>query len=294
MKTYVLYHANCPDGFGAALAAWIKLGDNNTEYIPVSYGAPMPEMENRSAVFILDFSYPRQALLELSMRMHQVVVLDHHATAQRDLENLELPGNGSKIIFEMEKSGAVLAWEYFHGTSEEAPGLMRYLQDRDLWKFELPFSREVSAAIASYPMDFGKWADWIISPSYLGRLRISGEHCLRLKEQQVEVMARHHRWALFGKTAYVDFLADTVDVKRALEIVDDAWLAPVANATVFFSEVGERLLQMHPQAKFAAYYSDRSDGKRQWGLRSRPEFDCSEIAKVFGGGGHKQASGFVL
>lgn len=71
------------------------------------------------------------------------------------------------------------------------------------------------------------------------------------------------------------------------------YCAPCANATVFFSEVGERLLEMHPQAPFSAYYMDRNDGKRQWGLRSRPDFDCSVIAKAMGGGGHKCAAGFV-
>lgn len=27
MKPLVIYHANCTDGFGAAFAAWLKLGD---------------------------------------------------------------------------------------------------------------------------------------------------------------------------------------------------------------------------------------------------------------------------
>jgi len=74
---------------------------------------------------------------------------------------------------------------------------------------------------------------------------------------------------------------------------EQMWTCPVANATVFFSEVGEALLDMNPTAPFSAYYSDRGDGKRQWGLRSRPEFDCSVVAKAFGGGGHKQAAGFI-
>ena len=28
MKSLVIYHASCADGFGAAFAAWLKLGDD--------------------------------------------------------------------------------------------------------------------------------------------------------------------------------------------------------------------------------------------------------------------------
>jgi hypothetical protein len=77
------------------------------------------------------------------------------------------------------------------------------------------------------------------------------------------------------------------------ECYEKQYFVPVANATVFYSEVGEELLKRHPASPFAGYYMDRGDGQRQWGLRSRPSFDCSVIAKALGGGGHKQASGFV-
>ena len=37
MKPLVIYHAHCTDGFGAAFAAWMKLGDD-AEYVPMQYG----------------------------------------------------------------------------------------------------------------------------------------------------------------------------------------------------------------------------------------------------------------
>ena len=30
MKPLVVYHANCADGFGAAFAAWLKLGESDS------------------------------------------------------------------------------------------------------------------------------------------------------------------------------------------------------------------------------------------------------------------------
>jgi oligoribonuclease NrnB/cAMP/cGMP phosphodiesterase (DHH superfamily) len=295
VKTYILYHGNCPDGCGAATAAWIKLGDD-AEYVPVSYGKPLPEMDAGSKVFIVDFSYPRQQLLSLAKRMNRVVVLDHHATAQQDLAGLELPGEDSEIQFDMSKSGAVLAWEFFQG--EDVPDFILYLQDRDLWQFKLPKSREVSAAIGSYPMDFRTWANWLDVETIIDDLAGEGETCLRLKNQQVQNMVKHHRRAILdGKHKGIQFVpkAGENEVNGfGVTVEPDQWACPVSNASVFFSEVGEALLELYPDAPFSAYYADRADGKQQWGLRSRPEFDCSVIAKAFGGGGHKQASGFVV
>lgn len=292
MKAYVLYHGNCPDGFGAATAAWMKLGPE-AEYIPVSYGKPLPEMEPGSKVFIVDFSYPREDLIALAHRMDRVVVLDHHHTAQQALDGLELEGSESEIVFDMAKSGAVLAWEYFHG--EDVPEFVLYLQDRDLWQFKLPASREVSCALRSHPMEFSLWAFFLCNVDAFEGLKTEGAACLRLTNQQVEAMAKHHRWAyLDPESRRIWFSAELEPGGNGEPILPaHVLILPVANATVFFSEVGERLLQMYPSCDCAAYYTDRKDGKRQWGLRSRENFDCSQIAKAFGGGGHKQAAGFV-
>lgn len=289
MKTYVLFHGSCPDGTGAALAAWLRLGDKTeagpVEYIPVNYGQPVPDIEPHSAVYIVDFSYPRKELESLKAFCPALIVLDHHATAQKDLEGLPY------CTFDMNKSGAVLAWEHFH-PKMPVPTFIYYLQDRDLWKFELPQSREVSAAIGSYPFDFRLWSKWIGQPNLIERLVTEGTACLRLKNQQVDNMCRHHRWVQFDTSS----VSDGINFKdrRGLDRPNEGlYYAPCANATVFFSEVGERLLELYPEAQFAAYYLDRNDGKRQWGMRSRKTFDASVIAKAFGGGGHAQACGFV-
>ncbi len=291
MKTFVIYHGNCPDGCGAALAAWLALGDENVTYVPGYYGQPRIEVPDGSRVYMLDFSYPRTWLEDWVQNYRiEVTVLDHHATAQAELEGL------SYAKFDMAKSGAVLAWEHFHPI-EDVPEFILYLQDRDLWRFHLPYSREVSAALGSYPLDFRLWAEkgWHFDPfdNKMGALKWEGAACLRLKTQQVDNMARHVRWVRF------DCNAPTIERIRFVPgpaSGDEAaclFYLPCANATCFFSEVGERLLELHPKHPVAAYYLDRGDGKRQWGLRSRKEFDCSRIAKALGGGGHPQAAGFT-
>ncbi len=48
------------------------------------------------------------------------------------------------------------------------------------------------------------------------------------------------------------------------------------------------------QAKIAAMFVEKEDGKIDVGLRSRPGYDVSAIAAKLGGGGHKQASGALI
>lgn len=259
----ILYHGNCWDGFGAAWAAWKALGDS-AQYVPVLYGQPPPELPPGAIVAIVDFSYPRETLLALRERCAALDVLDHHKTAQAELEGLDF------AVFDKEKSGAVLAWEWWH-PHEKVPTLLRYVQDRDLWRFELAESRAVAAWIRSYPEHFETWnmmAGQIADTPE--RVMREGLALLRFQTQQVDAMCRHARVGQIGGHE-----------------------VPIANATVFFSDVGERLCELYPNAPFAAYYLDRSDGFRQWGLRSRGDFDVSEVAKALGGGGHPAAAGFT-
>ncbi|MGH9333969.1 MAG: phosphohydrolase, partial [Vicinamibacteria bacterium] len=126
MGTVVLYHAFCADGFGAAWAAWKRLGER-AEYLPVQHGAPPPSIPKESDVYILDFSYPRAEIEEMKARVASLQVIDHHRTAEEELRGLEY------AVFDNRKSAAVLSWEYFH-PGEPVPELLRYVMDRDLWQ----------------------------------------------------------------------------------------------------------------------------------------------------------------
>lgn len=261
--TTVLYHANCYDGFGSAWAAYQEFGEAAT-YQPVKYGEPIPEIPDSERVLIVDFSYPRDVLVPLAERC-DLTVLDHHKTAEAELAGLPF------CTFNMHKSGAMLTYEHMFPQHIIVPPLIEYIQDRDLWRFFRPGSREIHAWLTSWPMNFDTWDD--LDEKLLTDLDscvTEGTALLRLERQQTERIADAARW---------------------MEIV--GYKVPVTNASLLFSEVPELLCERHPEAPFAAYYVDRADGKRQWGLRSRGEFDVSEIAKKYGGGGHRNASGFV-
>lgn len=260
----VLYHGGCYDGHAAAWVARKAIAEAGAvaSFIPCFFGRSVPEIEHGDRVYVLDFSFPRAVLEQMHERAASMVVLDHHATAEADLDGLDY------CYFDMEKSGAVLAWETFYG-GLPVPEILRYVQDRDLLRNELPHSAEIVAAIRSWPMDFAAWDQLVADWSSDGMYR-DGRAIMRMMGQRVDETCAQARM-----------------------IVIDGHRVPIVNASAFFGEVQLRMLELHPDAPFVVYYFDRADGLRQHGLWSRGDFDVTSIAQARGGGGHKAASGFT-
>lgn len=286
MKTYVLYHANCWDGF---CAAWVarRCLRGDVAYIPVQYGQEPPAIEPQSRLYILDFSYSREQLFKWwtpgPHAVNSLVVLDHHKTAQEALNGFEAEcvANGMdapQIVFDMDHSGGRLAWEHFFGREHRTrfsnpddlrPWLVDYTEDRDLWRWKLPMSREVNAALRSHPLDFDLWDLFDAFEKEVGLPTFYSEGAAILRSEAV--MIDNH-------------------VRNAREIEMDGHKILAVNATVLFSDIAGKLAEGRP---FGAVYFDRGDGRRQWSLRSRDEgVDVSAIAKAHGGGGHRNAAGF--
>lgn len=259
-----IYHKACDDGFGAALAIWKRDGDC-VAYHPAAYGETPPDVAGLD-VAIVDFSYKRPVMIDLAAKAKSILVLDHHKTAQADLEGLSAECPNVEVIFDMERSGAMLAWDYFH-PDFVAPKFFEYLQDRDLWTKRLPGVDEFTAALRSYPQSFHVW-DGLCQD--VDSLIKDGGAIQRYYRTLVEQTKKH---------AFARNIA--------------GYIVPVVNASLFMaSEVAGELAESEA---FAAVYAETED-RVIWSLRSRPPhgLDVSEIAKKFGGGGHKHAAGFNI
>lgn len=262
MTEYILYHKGCDDGFGAAYAAWKALGDKAI-YIPCAYGEPPPDMEVGAKVTLVDFSYKRDVLFNLREYHPDLTVIDHHKTAQEDLAGLD----DIFTVFDMQHSGAWLAWQHFH--SLPIPELLLYVEDRDLWRKALPKSEEVTAALRSFEQDFEVWD--ILAAMKMETLAQDGTAILRYINQQVDYI--------------VNLKAHWGKVKE--------YTVPMVNSPVFQSEIAHKLCEIEQGVPFSVVYHDRKDGLREFSLRSLPGFDVSEVAKAMGGGGHENAAGFT-
>ena len=262
----VWYHANCSDGFAAAWAAWRALGDQGVRYVPVQYGEPVPHVDPCDEVYILDFSYSREVLCELA-ETAMVEVHDHHASAERALADLPF------ARCDREHSGAVLAWQRFHG-GEPVPQLLEYVEDRDLWRWALADSREVNAAVGSYQHSFQVWTELADRP--MASLAWEGTAILRARQRQIEALI-----GVGGKRLRVAELGEYMGV---------AVCAPLLQ-----SEVCEEILRQWPEMDFALAWFEDGAGQRIVSLRSRAGgMDVSVLAERFGGGGHPRSAGFAV
>ena len=251
--TLILYHAECADGFGAAWAIWRRYPE--AEYRPVKHGEAPPANLAGHHIVMVDFSYNRTTLEAMAKDAASLVVLDHHITAEQALADLPY------AYFDLNKSGAVLGWEWAH--DEPAPWLLRYIQDKDLWQWALPNSREISAALASYPFDFELWTRF-----EQRELEREGRAILRYENELVTKLASH--------ATLVEFEGATV---------------PSVQSSVLTSQIGERLSAEHP---FCVIWHDRNN-RRYFSMRSREDgTDVGAIAASFGGGGHTHAAGFSV
>ena len=256
----VIYHANCNDGFGAAYSAWKLLG-NRAEYFAASHGSPPPDVTGKKVV-VLDFSYNNATTKALIKQAEELWVIDHHKSNMVELHDI------SNTHFDMTKSGAMLAWEFFH-PGKEAPKFISYIQDRDLWQWELPYSKEFSAAFDMVPWNFDEYE--------------------KFEDDSVfdDAVKRGSYILAYSKTV-IKKVCDKANKRRYKD--HDVM---VVNSSHWMSEIGSTLAK---DCDFAMiWYYDHDACIYKCSLRAfHDTVDVSEIAKSFGGGGHRKAGGFVL
>ncbi|MBT8118854.1 MAG: phosphohydrolase [Gammaproteobacteria bacterium] len=270
MKKLCIYHGNCIDGFAAAWVVRHSLGEE-VEFYEGIHQNPPPDVDNRD-VILVDFSYKRTVLEKMARAASSITILDHHISAAEDLAELMAQG-AIDGVFDMYRSGAMITWQWFN-PGQPAPGLIEHIQDRDLWTFKLDGSREITSAISSYALDFEVWDKLMTASSEeLAKLKIEGEAIERKLQKDIKQL-----------------IASGV---RRMTIA--GYDVPVLNvSSAYVSDAGHLMSVGEP---FAACYWDHSDG-RSFSLRSNgldnSSINVAEVAKLYGGGGHKNAAGFTV
>lgn len=267
-----IYHHPCPDGM---TAAWVVneaiLG--GVDLHPANYGDEPPDVTGRE-VYVVDFSYSREQLLEMHEKAEKLVVLDHHKSAQEDLKGLDF------AIFDMNESGASLAWRYFNGDDQVIPRLVDYVRDRDLWLKKLAFTEEIHKVIQLTDMDLESWRGLKrdLEVRFIGCIE-RGRAILDYAEMLTRNAVGRAEWAvLHGEDSMVPLTDCAAELR---------------------SEVGHALLEAYPEAPYSATVRDTPDGI-VYSLRSEDDReDVSQVARLMRergaltGGGHRNASGFM-
>ncbi len=268
MKTVILYHGNgCPDGFGAAYAAWKKFGDS-AEYVELGRGdIPNPELVRDATVYFLDFCYTKEVMDQFVAVAKRLVVLDHHIGVKDVVESMP------EYVFDNDRSGSGIAWDYFHPDAPR-PKLLNHIEDGDLFRFKLEDTRAIGTFIEVQPYDFAVWDQIVQSfdnPASYEAMLIKARAYAEYFELLAQLAADHAKLVSFE--GYEVYYATAHPLKSMKSLVGNILCRKKGPFAI--------VVAAHPNGYGV---SIRGDGS----------VDLTKIAQKFGGNGHHDASGFLI
>jgi hypothetical protein len=307
-RSLIIYHqikegVDCPDGIGAAWCAqrYLKNIIGGVDVLGCSYQQEPPDVSNYLVLYVVDFSFPRQTIESWLEAGKQITVLDHHKTAQEMIGDVSTFSRHFEFNFDLEESGATIAWTYFNH-DREPPAFLQYVRDRDLWNHALPMTAEIHEASANMRFEIRKTAELTGIPAR-DLIFAAFDHLATLsKEQLIGLMGNRGFELLKPKREAIDracermeygFLPHTDRGQMSSTPIPMVVLAEDGSENRLISDICAKLYKAIPEAPFVACLSRSGD----WSLRSDKDggnFDVSAIAKVFGGGGHHNAAGFKV
>lgn len=285
-KVFIIYDGDM-DGWGAAwiahksLTNYCGISDKNITLIEMSKSSDRKTfdfslIEEDSVIYILDYNFDHEVIFQFCELSKKVIIIDHHKyffpKGQEWFEDL------SDILIyyvDINHSAAILSWQYFTSKDKMAiypPEILKYIEDRDLWKWELENSKEINSYIPLLLKNINYW-DEITKNWHSLYKHIFIEHG--------EAILAHIKEKVKSSS------------KKARLIKIENYEVPIVNSMFYSSEICEELLNLYPDCLFSVCFHTTENGHTHLEFRSRGDFDVSLIAKKFGGGGHKAAAGAI-
>lgn len=264
--TLVIYHKDCPDGFGAAWAAWRKFG-SRAEYVGMEpRGVPKVSFRNRT-VYVVDNSINAKDVRRIERLAKRLVVIDHHESSAADVKAAK------EHVFDLAHSGAVLAWRHFH-PNMPVPRLLNYVEDVDLWRFKLPNVHAITNSVYMEPFAFPGWSR-VARALETGK----GRAAFIAKGNVIRAYKNELVMKVLDKAEPVRFAGHTV-------------LAVNSSLKQLTSNVGHELCLKKPPFSIV-WYIER--GQLHVSLRADGKANVARIASHYDdGGGHPNAAGFTV
>lgn len=258
-----IYHAFCPDGTAAAWAFWRR--NPTIELVHLKHGQPPPNVKGRRVV-VVDFSFKRPIIEQLRAEAVDFRVLDHHASAEKDLVGLPY------CTFDMTKAGAQLAWDFVEGDAPY-PWFITAISDRDLWK-KVPESEAIGRALQKRKMVNMEGLNTLyVTPQLREKLIAEGNVLLAEDKEKIDAAVKYSRLYKMG-----EYIVRVASCDPALR-----------------SEVGNAMC-LEGDCDFSATWTYVLENDEWWvSLRGVDKVDLSVLtASIANGGGHKNAAGFTI
>lgn len=277
----VIFHYPCQDGLASAWVAYNAHKEKGltVDLYPIAHGKPIDiGMFAGKRVICCDYAPSPEVLAELEHVVKSIQILDHHVTAQKALEGK------SYAVFDMNRSGAGITWDWFY-PDKSMPDFIQMIQDRDIWKWVVPGSKEFTAGLFTMCstieyMDFNKLF-WLFEQMYLDATKVSwykelGTIISTLTDNKARAIGDDHMGTI------TPFVFD-----------GKLYRACVVNCFPDITSEAGNYISKSEQIDFAVLWRYHNPSKDFYvSLRSTGDIDVSAIAKSFGGGGHKNAAGF--
>ena len=266
-KILVIYHDDM-DGFTGAWAAWKKL-KNKAEYMELGYDTKnydfLFQLEDKE-IYMIDYCLKTQEMLRLAEK-NKVILIDHHLSSKETADLLP------ESVFDDKRSGASLSWEYFHG-KKKMPLLVLYVEGYDIWKFKLSNARELTTVLNLYSFNFKVW-------DKLAKMFQDKNKIKELIKKGGAIV--DYQKSLIGELS-----------NKGQEVVFEGCDAVAVNSPVLSSEIGNHIYTQTGKIGIVWSYKGKNAPKIHVSLRGDGKINLSELAKKYGGGGHKASAGFAV
>lgn len=274
VKTVIITHINCADGYTAAWVVWKKYGiSSKISYHGIHPNAPWssyPDVEGKR-VFMFDVSPTMDAYLKLVKHTKSFHVFDHHISNYRALKSMP------NITFDMDHCGAYIAWKHVY-PKKKIPLLIQYIEDNDMGWWKLKGSSQlVSALSINFKLHFT-------------------DECFKAWDKLNNKKSIAH-WMQVGKhyEHLLSYLVQSMDNKIQLRYLDGYKVGLIE--CQFRKPLSSHLanyIANNFEVDFAAIISGEENNRVM--MRSaNKNVDLSVIAKKYGtGGGHPGAASMTI
>ncbi len=278
----VFYHNADLDGICSAAIIYQNNQGKPCDFYGINYGdifpwddiKPLPSGQ-KELVYMVDFSLPINGMIKLA-NVCDLIWVDHHDTAIKAAKENTIPLTSLAMVLNNDKAGCELTWEYIHGGAE-MPMAIYYLGRWDIWKWkDIPNCKSFQMGMRELGLKYNSPIWELLFNDGKGRTSAfsdivkSGETIERYTNTQ---NANRCKYGAFP-TTFHNLKAICLNGGGGSQLFDSIYNETDYDIMIAF--------QMNKDKKWTvSLYS------------TKLEIHCGEIAKLYGGGGHKGAAGFI-
>lgn len=264
-KIIIFYHGNCPDGFGGAYAAWKKFGES-AEYVGLKHERPPTRDVAGKEVYFIDFCYAKPVMDDIVAKAKRVIVFDHHEGVEEVVKSMP------EYIYDAGRSGATIAWSYFHPDTA-VPAFLALVEKADRYQPLTDDERAIVTYSYVQPFTFPEWEALAA--------RIEDE------AGRNAIIERGRAYTEYFKL----LIAQLANTAKLVSFEGyEVYLA--SGQRMFATELGAYLRKKKPP--FALIIRADEDGGIRVSLRADSTVDVSKIAQKYGGNGHPGSAAFLI